>query len=145
MSNVVLEIATEERMFDWILDTKDVSTIRSEINSILDDAEAIELNVGNVLEYISYDKTKDLFDWLTTKLRKQGKLVLSGNDVTLWVFKVNNCSRSIVDFNNALFGDSKRSMLSLSVIIDWIDSRPNLTMLSGTINDNSYRVEIKRV
>lgn len=145
MSNIVLEITTKERTFDWILDTKDVSTIRSEINSILDDAEAIELNVGNVLEYVSYDKTNDLFAWLTTKLRKQGKLVLSGNDATLWVFKVNNCARSIAEFNNAIFGNNRRSILSLSMIKDWVDSRQNLTMLSGTINENSYRVEVQRV
>jgi hypothetical protein len=143
MSNVVLEITTKERIFN--IDIKDVSIIMDEVNSVLDDAEAIELNVGNVLEYVPYDKTKDLFDWLTTKLRKQGKLVVCGNDVTLWVFKVNNCSRSIVDFNDVLFENSKRSMLSLSIIKDWVESRPNLTMLSGTINDNSYRVEIRRV
>lgn len=127
-----------------------VDNRNDEVNAHVDDAEANEIILNNVLEYILLTEITDFLGFIIGKLRHDGTLVITGVDAYTVAKDYVAYKLSIEDFNILLHGAQqdehfiKTATLTLHGLVNFLQEEFGLEVVRKTLEDYTYVIEAKR-
>jgi hypothetical protein len=119
------------------------------INDIIDDGEAKEIIVDNILDYIAVEQLSQYIRMLAGKLQHSGKLIITGNDLTIICEQFIRGEVNVIDFNRLLFGlknhawNFKLSSITLGDIVE-ICKLCGLKILERKLNGPLFVIKAER-
>jgi hypothetical protein len=127
---------------------ENLSAVTQLENSNVDKGEAEEIVVDNVVDYISVrDVEKLIRDW-SERLKKEGRLVITGVDIQEVAKSLAYYQSDVSTANDMLYGDNvalpKRVAFSAVSLARFLKDRCGMRILKKRVNGFSYMVEAER-
>ena len=116
------------------------------LDHLCEKAECIELILDNVLSYIPLKTLENFLKNLITRLRYNGKLIITDFNLDSVIDKYSNGVISMYELNDKLFDSrtsAKRSGFTIQYIENIIKSS-NISIESIQLNDDSFMIIAKR-
>lgn len=130
-------------------DIKPVDFRTMSVFDIAKDSECEEIVCENILEYVRHEDLSNFLQYITQKLRKNGKIYLSGFDNTEICRQYYNDEISEEQFNSILFGNgnhpwaSKNGAHSMTKVIDILTGL-GIKILSHRCHDGEFFIKGER-
>lgn len=127
------------------LGTADDPLVALEVSAY--DAQATEIIANNVLEYLPLTNISKFLDGVVRKLRHGGTLILTGVDAYTVAQDYVAFKLSIEDFNLLLHGHGdfiKQGTLALHGLVNYIKQEFRLKVISKTLEEYNYVIEVQR-
>jgi hypothetical protein len=120
-----------------------------QLNEYIDDGEASEIILENILEYIPSEQILNFFKSLSAKLSHGGTCTIISKDIIILAEAFTRGEISIIDFNKILFGnkthawDFRISTITLADINDICKSL-GLSILERKITGYDFIIKVQR-
>jgi len=121
-----------------------------ELDAVADDAEVMELIGNNVLEFIPLPELMGFLEHMVQKIRRGGKLIITGVDAYTVAKDYAAYKISIEDFNVLLHGNqrdvqnTKVATLTMHGMVAFLRHGAGLTITRQHLEDHNYVIEATR-
>jgi hypothetical protein len=119
----------------------------AELEASAHDAQSTEVIANNVLEYLPLTDISKFLDCVVSKLRHGGTLILTGVDAYTVAQDYVAFKLTIEDFNLLLHGHGdfvKKGTLALHGLVNYIKQEFGLKVISKTLEEYNYVIEVQR-
>ena len=116
------------------------------LDAVAQPNECTEILADNILDYIPTNNMYDVLKHYASKLRHNGKLIISGTDIVLVAKDIVTQRLNLVEANKIIYGDRtevKSGMISMFDIIPLIESI-GLKVMKKSYNDYIFTLEAVR-
>ena len=116
------------------------------LNTICEQAEATEIILDNVLEYLNFNSIKDFVEKIATRLRLKGKLIINSTNIAMVIDSFYNGIIGYVELNSIMFGTEQIKKCSVfdTNIIERMVKSINLNIESVELNGNNFTITAQR-
>lgn len=123
-----------------------VDNRNAELDKHVDDAEATEIVLNNVLEFVPLTELADFLEQIVGKLRHDGTLIITGTDAYSVSKDYVAYKMNIEDFNILIHGAprTKTATLTLHGMVNFLQKDFGLTIVRKSLEKYDYVVEAKR-
>ena len=117
------------------------------ISSFVHDSQCTEILLDKCLNYIPFKKIVDFLSFVSSKLRKNGKLIIINDDLNSVISMYESGKIDCFDLNQLLFGeqssatDFKSSSLSLVDMVTLLEDIQNLKVIKRQFSNHQFIVE----
>lgn len=116
----------------------------------IDDGEANEIIVDNILEFVPVEQLMPFIKALVSKLKRGGTATIVSNDINILCEKFIRGELNVIQFNKIIFGEKnfawnfRLSAVSLADIND-ICKLLQVNILERRLNDYQFIIKVERV
>jgi hypothetical protein len=146
---VHLHINPEEAMSGYTNICLGYNHWKEEVDVRVSDAEAKELIANNILEYVKLSDVLNTLEYLISKIRHGGRLIISGTDIDSVAQDYCQHKLTIEELNILIHGDQrdisnvKLVTLSMNDLISFL-TKSGFNILRKTYHEYIYIIEAQR-
>lgn len=136
--------------FDVSICLSSTSDLIAELDALVCDAEAIEIIVDDVIEYIPMSDLIEVLGKIVKKLRHDGEIIITGVDANAVAQDFASLKLSIEDFNILIHGKQsdrdtcKLSTLTQTGVVNFLTQTFGMKILEQRFEDHTFIVKAKR-
>ena len=120
--------------------------VLEDLDTLVDDAEATEIILDGVLEYIALANISKTLDRVIRKLRHAGTLIITGIDAYTVADHFSRLILNVEEFNVLLHGEStpKLTTLTQSGVLNYCKNIFGLIVVSQSFEEYTFVIKVKR-